>query len=87
MPGSAKAGSALGKQGKYDEVIKAYEEAIRLDPKLAMAWYNKGNALDDLGKYYEAIKAYDEAIRLDPNDVAAWASTMRLSKPMMRLSS
>ena len=61
MPGSAKAGSALGKQGKCDEVIKAYEEAIRLDPKLAMAWYNKGVALDALGKTTEANAAFTEA--------------------------
>ena len=53
-------------QGKYDEAIKAYDEAIRLDPKYADAWNNKGTALNNQGKYDEAIKAYDEAIRLDP---------------------
>ena len=40
-------------QGKYDEAIKAYDEAIKLDPQYAMAWYNKGNALDNQGKYDE----------------------------------
>ena len=59
-------------QGKYDEAIKAYDEAIRLDPNLAMAWSNKGNALTGQGKYDEAMKAYDEAIRLDPNLASAW---------------
>ena len=28
-------GNALYDQGKYDEAIKAYDEAIRLDPKYA----------------------------------------------------
>jgi tetratricopeptide (TPR) repeat protein len=68
-------GVALSDQGKYNEAIKAYNEAIRLNPNLAVAWYNKATILGrDLGKYDEAIKAYDEAIRLDPNyfAVAAW---------------
>jgi tetratricopeptide (TPR) repeat protein len=43
----------------------AYDEAIRLNPNYAAAWYNKGRALDAQGKYDEAIKAYDEAIRLN----------------------
>ena len=81
---------------KFEEAIKAYDEAIRLDPKLAIAWYNKGVALGDLGKYDEAIEAYDEAIRLDPNYATAWTtkallsaartSTMKPSKPVIRPS-
>jgi tetratricopeptide (TPR) repeat protein len=51
---------------------KAYEEAIRLNPKEADAWIGKGSALGKQDKNDEAIKAYEEAIRLDPNDVAAW---------------
>jgi tetratricopeptide (TPR) repeat protein len=65
-------GNALNRQGKLDEAIKAYDEAIRLDPKYVAAWGNKGNALDGQGKYDEAIKAYDEAIRLDPKYAIAW---------------
>lgn len=65
-------GVDLDDQGKYDEAIKAYDEAIRLNPYDANAWNNKGVALDNLGKYDEAIKAYDEAIRLDPNYALAW---------------
>ena len=55
-------------QGKYDEAIQAYDKAIKLDPKLAPAWNNKGNALYKQGKYDEAIQAYDKAIEMDPND-------------------
>jgi tetratricopeptide (TPR) repeat protein len=68
----SKRGTALFKQGKYDEAPDACDEAIRLDPNDAMAWFNKGNALFKQGKYDEALDAYDEAIRLDPNDDKAW---------------
>lgn len=60
-------GYALISQGKYDEAIKAYDEAIRLNPNLAAAWCNKGYACLGQYKYAEAIKAFDEAIRLNPN--------------------
>ena len=36
---------ALLLQDKYDEAIKDYDEAIRLNPKYAAPWNNKGNAL------------------------------------------
>ena len=65
-------GCALDDQGKHDEAIKAYDEAIMLDPNCADAWYNKGATLDDQGKYDEAIKCFDEAIRLDPTYTKAY---------------
>ena len=57
-------GNALGKQGKYDEAIKAYDEAIRLDPKDADAWYNKGIDLKSLGRIEEANAAFAKAKEL-----------------------
>jgi Flp pilus assembly protein TadD len=67
-----KKGIALGNQGKYDEAIKCFNDAIRLDPKNVDAWNNKGVTLVIQGKYDEALKAFDEAIRIDPNLVGAW---------------
>ena len=72
-------GVALDDQGNYADAIKAYDEAVKLDPNYAEAWYNNGNALYREGKYNEsikafneAIKAYDEAIKQDPNDADLW---------------
>jgi len=56
----------------HDEAIKAFDEAIRLDPNHARAWINKGIAFGEQDKYNEAIKAFEEAIRLDPNYADAW---------------
>ena len=48
---------AFNSQAKYDEAIKACDEAIRLDPKLNLAWINKGWALEALGRTNEANAA------------------------------
>jgi len=64
--------NALDKRGKYDDAIKAEDEAIRLDPNHASTWLNKGYALGIQGKLDDAIKAWDEAIRLDPKYALAW---------------
>ncbi len=61
-----KEGNTFRNQKQYENAIDAYEEAIRLDPKLAVAHNNKSWALNELGRYEEALKACEEAIRLDP---------------------
>jgi tetratricopeptide (TPR) repeat protein len=65
-------GDTLYSQRKYDEALKAFNEAIRLDPNYVRAWSLKGVTLYNQKKYDEAIKAFNEAIRLDPNDAEAW---------------
>ncbi|HPZ10564.1 MAG TPA: tetratricopeptide repeat protein, partial [Candidatus Eremiobacteraeota bacterium] len=35
-------GMVFVKQGKYEEGIKLYDEALKLDPDYAVVWYNKG---------------------------------------------
>ena len=51
-------GLALNKLGRYDEAIKAYDEAIRLDPNYAYPWYNRGRTLKLLGRTTEADAAF-----------------------------
>ena len=57
-------GNDLEDQGKYDDAIKAYDEAIRLDPNYAKAWYNKGAILKALGKTTDANEAFAKAREL-----------------------
>lgn len=56
--------AALYVQGKYDEAIKAYDEAIRLDPNDADAWNNKGLVLEYFGRTAEANTAFAKAKEL-----------------------
>ena len=57
---------------RYSEALEASNEAIKLNPNIAMGWNNKGAALDNLERYSEALEASNEAIRLDPNLALAW---------------
>ena len=60
-------GVTYGKLGRWEDEIKACNEAIKIDPAYADAHNNLGVALGQLGRYPEAIQAFNRAIRLNPN--------------------
>jgi beta propeller repeat protein len=67
-------GIELVNQGKYDQAIQAWDEAIKINPQYTYAWSNKGNILNVLGKYDEAIRACDQAIKINPQYTYAWTN-------------
>jgi tetratricopeptide (TPR) repeat protein len=60
-------GAANGMRGDLVGAVKAFEQAISLDPKFAPAYYNLGYAKSLQDKTDEALQNYDKAIELDPN--------------------
>ena len=52
---SARLGITLARQGKWNDALPAFEEAVRGDPQLAEAHYELGNALLELGLPGEAL--------------------------------
>jgi mannosyltransferase len=65
-------GQKLFSQGKYNEAIKCFNEAVEINPLYANAWCCEGMALYKLGEYEEAIKALDKAIEVNPLFAVAW---------------
>ena len=72
-----KKGQELGRNGSYEEAVKAYDNVLELEPKNAEAWLGKGIVLSlwagsthDEGLYEDAIKAFDKAIELDPQQMS-----------------
>lgn len=64
-------GNRLEAEGRYEEAIRFYDEAINLDPNNWNNWMtfnSKGDALSKLGRYEEAIEAYSKAIELTPEN-------------------
>jgi tetratricopeptide (TPR) repeat protein len=65
-------GIALTKQGNYEEALKAYDEAIRINPKIAELWNNKGVILKKQGKFQGAVDSFEEAIKTNSQYINAW---------------
>jgi tetratricopeptide (TPR) repeat protein/serine/threonine protein kinase len=59
-------GKAYAAEGDHSRAIAAFDEAIRLDPKLAAGYWLRGVSRAIKGDHDRAISDYEEAIRLDP---------------------
>lgn len=60
-------GNEAYKQGKLEEALSLYNQAIRLDSNKATYHCNKSAALMGLGRLLEALVECEEAIRLEPS--------------------
>ncbi len=47
--------------------MEDYDEALRLNPTLVYAWFNKGNIYYLAGDYTSALQCYSEALKIDPD--------------------
>lgn len=56
------------------EALACFEEAIKLDPKNAECWFQRGAAKAALMKREDAIKDFSEAIKLDPAHARAFGN-------------
>jgi tetratricopeptide (TPR) repeat protein len=65
-------GASLHALGRREEAIRCFDQALAIDPRLAMAWNNKGFALNGLRRREEAISCFDQALAIDPRLGMAW---------------
>lgn len=70
-------GEVLYAMGLLKEAIDAFNQALELDPKNALAWNNKGVMLSKLGRHEEALVALDRVLALYPNYADAWSNRGR----------
>ena len=59
-------GKAYESKGELQNAINAYEQAIKLDPKLAKAWFYKAKLHHKLKQMEEAKDAARKTLQLEP---------------------
>ena len=64
-------GHFLGQQGKYDEAVPHFAEALRIKPDFFDALINMGVSLSEQGKSAEAISYYHRALGVEPHNAKA----------------
>ena len=60
-------GILLADEGRLDEAIAQYREALRIHPQFAFTQNNIGNALMQKDQLDQAVIHFNEALRLDPD--------------------
>ena len=65
-------GNRAYNEGRQQEAMEEYSEAIKKYPENAGAYIGRGNIYDDLGQHEKAIKDFSKAIELDPNYATAY---------------
>jgi tetratricopeptide (TPR) repeat protein len=53
---------------RYEEALRACNQAIELDPQCARAYHGRGLALFKVGRYHEVLKEYEISLGLDPEN-------------------
>ena len=71
---SIKEAQAWEQQGRFDQAVATYDEAIALAPDCAPAYNGKGVALAKQGMIEAAITTLEQAMRLFPDDGEAYYS-------------
>jgi tetratricopeptide (TPR) repeat protein len=57
---------------KFEDAVRSFELALRLDSKFVDAWIKKGYSHFLIGEYNSAIMSYERALEIDVNSVEPW---------------
>jgi tetratricopeptide (TPR) repeat protein len=75
-------GNAYDRLNQQEDAARAFQDAARLNPQDADAFFNLGNTEGKLNRYKEAADAFAHAVLLKPDDAEA-----RYNLGVMRLKS
>jgi tetratricopeptide (TPR) repeat protein len=76
-------GQLLISENKYEEALKAFNQALEINPKDDYTLSMKGIALGNLGKYEGALEAFNQALEINPKNYYA---TSRKGVALINLS-
>ncbi|BDQ31092.1 hypothetical protein NZNM25_00970 [Nitrosopumilus zosterae] len=61
-------GQSLMDDGKFDEALGFFEQALLLNQNDPDLWNYKGVALRSLGRYEESMECFNKSLEIDPRD-------------------
>ena len=61
-------GQSLMNDGKFDDALGFFEQALLLNQDDPDLWNYKGVALRSLGRYDESIECFNKSLEIDPRD-------------------
>ena len=61
-------GQSFLKDGKYNDALSFFEQALLLNSSDPELWNHKGIALRSIGRYEEAMECFNNSLKLDPRD-------------------
>ncbi len=61
-------GQSFLKDGKFNDALDFFEQALFLNQDDPDLWNHKGIALRSMGRYKEAMECFDKSLKIDPRD-------------------
>ncbi|QMU53545.1 MAG: tetratricopeptide repeat protein [Nitrosopumilus sp.] len=63
-----KTGKSLMTDGKFDDALGFFEQALFLNQNDPDLWNYKGVALRSLGRYVESMECFNKSLEIEPRD-------------------
>ena len=63
-----KTGKSLMIDGKFDDALGFFEQALLLNQNDPDLWNCKGVALRSLGRYMESMECFNKSLEIEPRD-------------------
>jgi Flp pilus assembly protein TadD len=64
-------GKLFLEDGKFNDALSFFEQALLLNQNDPDLWNYKGTALRSLGRYEEAMMCFNKSLEIDPRDKQA----------------
>ena len=61
-------GKSFLEEGKFNDALGCFEQAILLNQNDPELWNFKGVTLRSLGRYQEALECFNRSLEIDPRD-------------------
>ena len=61
-------GRSLMGDGRFEDALSAFEQALLLNQNDPDLWNLKGVALRSLGRYDESVECFNRSLEIDPRD-------------------